>query len=166
MFYSFLLLFFGWQRRRRLVPTFFRYSLPFRCAQPMAICVFGWTDWAKEYCHQKLITIKISGKKSSQRENRTNRRKKVLDECPTMGTNMSSAGGKRLNKTKARKNIVQLAKRQKAEKNRFRVFLPLIRLRMMNHATSAVFAIKSPTPIKAMPNTRSFGSASSSLSSL
>jgi len=42
------------------------------------------------------------------------------------------------------------------------LFLPLIRFRMINHATSAVLAINSPSPINAIPTTRSFGSASSS----
>lgn len=125
---------------------------------------FGWTDWAKEYCHQKLITIKISGEeKIVQTEE-----KKILDDCPTMElrTKHEFSGGKRLNKTKARKNIVQLEQKGKKQKKSFSCFfLPLIRLRMMNHATSAVFAIKSPSPIKAMPNTRSFGRASSSFSS-
>jgi hypothetical protein len=49
------------------------------------------------------------------------------------------------------------------KKKVFRVlFLPLIRLRMMNHATSAVFAISNPIPINVIPTTRSRGSASSS----
>jgi hypothetical protein len=49
-----------------------------------------------ENCHQKLITIKSGGEKSSQRENcpeelpqKPERRKKYV-ECPTMGTNMNT----------------------------------------------------------------------------
>lgn len=40
-----------------------------------------------------------------------------------------------------------------------------MRFRMMNHATSAVFARSNPSPISAIPTTRRFGSASSSFSS-
>lgn len=36
---------------------------------------------------------------------------------------------------------------------------------MMNHATSAVLASNNPSPINAIPTTRSFGSASSSFNS-
>lgn len=82
-----------------------------------------------------------------------------------MGTNMSSNREKRLNKTK--RKIGSASEKAKSRKKSLSCcfLLPLIRFRMMNHATSAVFAIKSPSPIKAMPNTRSFGSASSSFSS-
>lgn len=43
-------------------------------------------------------------------------------------------------------------------------FLPLIRFRMMSHATSAVFATSNPIPINVIPTTRSRGSVSSSFS--
>lgn len=66
-----------------------------RPTQNNLCCFLGGPTRAKEYCHQKLITIKISGEKAVEEKIvQTEKREKVLDECPTMGTNMSSAGEK------------------------------------------------------------------------
>lgn len=57
--------FFGRLRRRRLFPTFLRCLV---CAQPTDKQFVFRADRAggSEYCHQKLITIKISGEKAAK----------------------------------------------------------------------------------------------------
>lgn len=59
----------------------------------------------REYCHQKLITIKISGEKAAKEKivhgNKAQKNIKYwMNECPTMGTNMSPQIRRRLSTKK------------------------------------------------------------------
>lgn len=99
----FLSRFFGRLRRRRLFPTFF--ALP--CVRPthrQTICVSGGPSWGSEYCHQKLITIKISGEKAAK-EKIVQGIEKNIERLSNNGNQHEFRKKKTLNKTKRKKSL-------------------------------------------------------------